>query len=132
MQRNELYALSDNLQMSLTWKNNEITGLRVIKIAFGDLSIYSSLEVLASTVTPKFSAVLVRVLGDVGLVMSVAGKTIDCSLIDLDKVPKPQGRKMRSFFTAMKFSDAESLHDSVKRVAVARFTRKGVMAWQAV
>ena len=128
MMLRQLYVLADNLQMELSRSGRGITGSRDALLAFGELRVYAKLSVVSSHVYEAGASVLVRVLGDIGLLVTVEGETARCLVVDLGRLPR-QGDKLLAKAKPVAGADAEKL---VGGATAARFSREGGRAWRVV
>jgi hypothetical protein len=72
MTRKQLYALADSLQLDLTAKHGKVFGHKTRVYTTGDLDIPLDFKIISSTDTEDGVAVLCKVLGNVGVFMSVS------------------------------------------------------------
>ena len=129
MTPNQLYGLADNLQMKVTRTGKTIAGARAMTVAFGDLKLEGTQEIISSAVFDDGCAVVLRMFGDLGALMTIQGKTLHCFVLDTAVFTAKRGV---GFIEGLKVKSVASLEMMVTNnpAIVARFERVGVLPWK--
>jgi hypothetical protein len=132
MNSNELFELADALQMTLKASGRVISGKEERSRRFGDLTVKTGIEVVSGYGSFSGAAVIVRVKGDLGLLVTAQGRedaiTTRLAVLDLTKLLKGGVAVLET----KKPSDMDGAAKLVEAAALARFTRHGRKAWARV
>lgn len=81
------YAIADTLAMDLQWddKGGKLTGEKLREFTFGDLRVPLDVKIIDSKVKPDKVTVLVRVLGNLMLLVTASMRRVRVYLLDSAK-----------------------------------------------